>query len=407
MPAPFILGWEEWLSLPELGLPAIKAKIDTGARTSALHAHYIEPFGPSHAPLVRFTVHPVARRDDIEIACSAPIADRRDVTSSNGESEQRYVILTRVRIGEREWPIEVTLTNRETMSYRMLLGRQAIQDDMFVDPTASFRQPRLSSKSYLKMPRQPPVHRPLHIAILTRKPSAKAASMLAAAAHARGHVVESLDVARLTLGFDGPEPFVMEDGAPLPHFDAVIPRIGTGGGHFARAVLRQFEAAGSFSPNRADVLERLSAPLAVRQILMRNGIATAGPPHVGAEHAEAERWADAADAAQLSVLVIGRRAVATVADRGLDASTTIAAAGTMAEAAAHALQLRLAAVDLVASADGLMIASVDTVPKLSGFARAGGIAPGELILADVESAARSWRRILPAAAADIPPASAP
>lgn len=145
---PFILGWEEWVSLPELGLPAIKAKVDTGARTSALHAIFVEPFGPPHAPMVRFGVHPIPKRADVEIVCTAPVTDRRDVRSSNGEREQRYVIQTPIRIGDREWPIELTLTNRDTMAYRMLLGRQAIAADVLVDPSASFRQPRLRYKLY-------------------------------------------------------------------------------------------------------------------------------------------------------------------------------------------------------------------------------------------------------------------
>jgi ribosomal protein S6--L-glutamate ligase len=141
--APLILGWEEWVALPELGLPAIKAKVDTGARTSALHAAFIEPFGASRLERVRFGVHPIPRRDDVEIVCAARVVDRRQVTSSNGEREFRYVIATPVRIGDRQWGIEVTLTNRDTMSYRMLLGRQAIGRGILVDPGASFRQPRL------------------------------------------------------------------------------------------------------------------------------------------------------------------------------------------------------------------------------------------------------------------------
>jgi ribosomal protein S6--L-glutamate ligase len=139
--APFILGWEEWVALPELGLPAVKVKVDTGARTSALHAFFVEPFGSSRSPRVRFGVH-------IEIVCAAAVIDRRHVTSSNGEREHRYVISTSLRIGAREWPIEVTLTNRDTMSYRMLLGRQAIAGGVLVDPGSSFRQPRLRYKLY-------------------------------------------------------------------------------------------------------------------------------------------------------------------------------------------------------------------------------------------------------------------
>ena len=146
--APFILGWEEWVTLPELGLPAIKAKVDTGARTSALHAFYVEPVGPARARKVRFGVHPVPRRNDIEVECVARLIDRREVRSSNGEREQRYVIETPIRIGDREWPIEVTLANRDMMSYRMLLGRQGIPRDGLVDPSASFLQPKLHYKIY-------------------------------------------------------------------------------------------------------------------------------------------------------------------------------------------------------------------------------------------------------------------
>ena len=145
---PFILGWEEWVALPELGLPAIKAKVDMGARTSALHAFFVEPMRSGRRRRVRFGVHPIPRRADIQVVCTAPVVDQRDVTSSNGDREKRYVISTPIRIGDREWEIEVTLTNRDAMSYRMLLGRQAIGGGVLVDPASSFRQPRLRYKLY-------------------------------------------------------------------------------------------------------------------------------------------------------------------------------------------------------------------------------------------------------------------
>ena len=146
--APYILGWEEWVVLPELGLGAIKAKVDTGARTSALHAFYVEPFGPARARKVRFGVHPLPRRNDIAIECTARVIDRREVRSSNGEIEERYVIETPIRIGDRQWRIELTLANRDMMIYRMLLGRQAIPRDGLVRPSASFLQPKLNYKVY-------------------------------------------------------------------------------------------------------------------------------------------------------------------------------------------------------------------------------------------------------------------
>lgn len=143
-----IVGWQEWVALPELGLPALKAKIDTGAKTSALHTHFIEPYGNGRRLKVRFAVRPSPESSDLEIAASADVVDRREVISSNGAPELRYVIMTTLRIGGREWPIEVTLTNRERMAYRMLIGRQAIRSDMLVDCGASFRQPRLSYRLY-------------------------------------------------------------------------------------------------------------------------------------------------------------------------------------------------------------------------------------------------------------------
>jgi ribosomal protein S6--L-glutamate ligase len=147
----FVLGWEEWAGLPDLGLPSLKAKVDTGAKTSALHARLIEPFTLDGAEFVRFKVQPVPRRPAIEIDCSAPLVDQRMVMSSNGETELRYVIATGIEIGERRWAVEITLTNRAAMSYRMLIGRQALLPGMLVDPCASFHQARRSHKVYRRL----------------------------------------------------------------------------------------------------------------------------------------------------------------------------------------------------------------------------------------------------------------
>jgi len=145
-----IVGWQEWVALPDLGLPALKAKIDTGAKTSALSTTLIEPFGSSRKPKVRFRVRP-NRSTDLEVEAVADIIDRREVMSSNGVSELRYVIETNLCLGPRTWPIEVTLTNREHMTSRMLIGRQAIRSDMLVDCAVSFCQPRLSYRLYASL----------------------------------------------------------------------------------------------------------------------------------------------------------------------------------------------------------------------------------------------------------------
>jgi hypothetical protein len=132
------MGWREWVALPELGVDAIKVKVDTGARTSALHAFGLRVAEEDGQEIVRFSVHPVqrSRRGTIEVA--APLHSHRWVRSSNGERTLRPTIVTRVVWDGREWPIELTLTNRDEMGFRMLLGREAVRRRVVVDPGRSY-----------------------------------------------------------------------------------------------------------------------------------------------------------------------------------------------------------------------------------------------------------------------------
>lgn len=267
-----ILGWEEWVSLPELGLPAIVAKIDTGAKTAALHATAIEPFGSERRPYVRFKVHPVPDKPEIEINCSAKVVDRREITSSNGETELRYVIETNVRIGEETWPIEVSLTNRDSMHYKMLLGRRAIGDDMIVDPNRRNLQQRLSFDAYATVKKAKAVQRPLRICLLTREPNNYTSKRIVQAAEERGHVCETIHTTRCYMSINASSPEVHYDDRVLPQYDAVIPRIGASITAYGMAVVRQFDLMGSFVINKATAIGASRDKLYAHQILAQYGL---------------------------------------------------------------------------------------------------------------------------------------
>ena len=132
------VGWREWLSLPELGLSLIKAKIDTGARTSCLHAFQVAPFTRDGEKWVRFGVHP--HQDDLktEVFCETKVIDERVVSDSGGHQENRYIIMTEVVLSDQRWPIEISLTNRDTMKFRMLLGRTAMDNRIIVNASESY-----------------------------------------------------------------------------------------------------------------------------------------------------------------------------------------------------------------------------------------------------------------------------
>lgn len=133
-----IIGWREWVSLPELGIARIKAKIDTGARSSCLHTYEMETYQIDQQPFVRFKVHPIQRHEEFSVTCEAPIHDVRSVRSSSGEATDRIVIQSLVRWMGQTWKIDVTLNNRSEMGFRMLIGREAVRNRLLVDSGRSY-----------------------------------------------------------------------------------------------------------------------------------------------------------------------------------------------------------------------------------------------------------------------------
>lgn len=133
-----VIGWREWVALPDLGVDYIKVKVDTGARTSSLHAFDLEESVRDGVAVVRFMIHPEQRRAHPEVPVELPLVARRRVRDSGGRSELRPVVETEVSLHGQRWPIELTLTRRDAMGFRMLLGRQAIRNRFLVDPGRSY-----------------------------------------------------------------------------------------------------------------------------------------------------------------------------------------------------------------------------------------------------------------------------
>lgn len=144
-----VVGWREWVALPDLGVPAIKAKNDTGARTSALHTFELNRVKENGKDLVKFQLHPLRKRSDIVINCKSEIIDVRSVKDSGGHKEERYIINTKIALNDLIWEIELSLTNREDMLFRMLLGRTAmVNANLCIDPAQSYCYGKKLSKSY-------------------------------------------------------------------------------------------------------------------------------------------------------------------------------------------------------------------------------------------------------------------
>lgn len=269
-----IIGSEEWCSLPDLAVPAIKVRVDSGAKTSSLHAVNIQKFTRDGRPWVSFEVHPLQESLKAVLRCECPIIDRRRVKSSSGTTENRYVISTTLDFAGQQWPIEVTLTNRDSMGYRMLLGREAMSGRLLVDPSASFLAGEVTDAELdAHYRRGTPVKTGLKIALLASNPDLYSNRRIIEAAEQRGHEAMFLNIRQCYMKLDADSPSAhYRGGSTLNNVDAVITRIRPSITFYGCALARQFESMGVYTINSSAAITRSRDKLYSLQLLLEKGI---------------------------------------------------------------------------------------------------------------------------------------
>jgi len=269
-----IIGCEEWINLPELSIPAIKARVDSGAKTSSLHAVNIKPFNFENNIWVSFEVHPIQNNRKVVVHCKAPVVDKRNIRSSSGHSEKRYVVKTSTRIGQDQWEIELTLTNRDSMGYRMLLGREAMKGRLLVDPEKRFCQGALDEANLAELYSNSRVQvSGLKIALLASNPNLYSNRRIMEAGQQRGHEMIFLDIKKCYMKLEAMLPEVhYHGGEVLGDIDAVIPRIRPAITFYGCALVRQFESLGAYCLNSAEAIAQSRDKLRSLQLMLSQGI---------------------------------------------------------------------------------------------------------------------------------------
>ncbi|WP_300567318.1 30S ribosomal protein S6--L-glutamate ligase [Flavobacterium sp.] len=269
-----IIGSEEWCSFPEINIPIIKARVDSGAKTSALHAVNIAPFVRDNENWVKFDINPIQNNTKAVKHCEAKLIDKRVVKSSSGYREQRYVIQTQLKIGEDTWTIEMTLTNRDSMGFRMLLGREAMSGRVLVDPEQKYLlgQPSAETiKSFYQNSEE--VRTGLRIGLLASNPDLYSNRRIIEAGETRGHEMHFLNIKECYMKLDAAKPEIhYRGGRVLDNFDAIIPRIRPSITFYGCALTRQFEALKVFCLNSASAITQSRDKLYSLQLLLNHGV---------------------------------------------------------------------------------------------------------------------------------------
>ena len=269
-----IIGSEEWCKFEDLEIPAIKARVDSGAKTSSIQANNIKVYTKGAHEWVRFEVNPLQDNRSINIECRAKLVDRRIVKSSSGIAEERFVIKTPVTLGDHTFDIELTLANRDTMEYRMLLGREALSGRFVVNPATGFYQNDLNTKevaeiysSYVKEKTG------LKIALLASNPQLYSNKRIMEAGVARGHDMVFLNVEHAYMKLDAYSPEIRYRGGNiLNEFDAIIPRIKPAVTFYGCALIRQFDNLGVYCLNSAEAITQSRDKLFASQLFSKNDI---------------------------------------------------------------------------------------------------------------------------------------
>ncbi len=269
-----VIGSEEWCSFPELGIPAIKARVDSGAKTSSIHAFNIHPFRREGEAWVSFEIHPIQNNRRTVIRCERPVIDKRVVKSSSGISETRFVVSSPIKLGEQVWDIELTLANRDSMGFRMLLGREAMIDRVIVDPSLSCTlgevTDTLIKTHYGKKETK---KSGLKIGLLASNETLYSNQRLLEAGDERGHEMLFLNIKQCYMKLDALEPEAHYRGGKLLNdLDAVITRIRPSVTFYGTALTRQFESMGIYTTNSSSAISQSRDKLFSLQLMLKGGI---------------------------------------------------------------------------------------------------------------------------------------
>ena len=269
-----ILGSEEWCSFGELQIPAIKARIDSGAKTSSIQATNIKRVIRQGVPYVDFEVNPIQDNRSVSVFCSAKIIDTRIIKSSSGTTQKRYVIKTPLTIMGQTFEIELTLANRDSMDYRMLLGREAMNGRFLVDPSKHFLAGDFEEQSFHDLYKHLYKEKTgLRIGLLATNRELYSNKRLMEAALARGHEILFLNIQHCYMKLDAQTPEVRYRGGNiLDKFDAVIPRIRPSMTFYGCALLRQFDSIGTYCLNSSASISQSRDKLFSSQLFSKNGI---------------------------------------------------------------------------------------------------------------------------------------